>query len=287
MDFTHNVEVDSWLVELDELYEHKSCEAPNFIKPFHFATIVHKLRNKDLAVFNVPEKISSYAATMDLWGALGIPSPVQVNRNLKGGRYYPLDVLRDRSKIETTASALVKIITPVCNNEETIDAVHTMLRELIDNCYSHSDVADGFHGVICAQVWAGGSKAQIAIVDTGVGIRASLQQNPLLSAILERENSCEIATQYGVTGKPGKGHSGYGLAVARKLMEQNNGVLMVRSGNECFTLRNNKTAKFVTNNIWEGTLLVIEWDISRSMDISQVYKSFPLPEGMNDDDFDF
>ena len=62
--------------------------------------------------------------------------------------------------------------------------------------------------MLCAQVWAGGRKAQIALVDTGIGIRTSLGLNATYTQRLSSENACEMATEYGVTGKPGKGHAG-------------------------------------------------------------------------------
>lgn len=287
MEFTSNSDVEKWLVQLNQLHDSQECKAPQFIKPFHFATIVHKLRLAGVNNFNVPDKMSSYANAMNLWGALGIDPPSDINRDKSAGRYYPLDVLRDRTKIEDTAYALVEIFKPVCDDDATIDAVATMLRELVDNCYSHSEVKDGIFGVVCAQVWARGNKAQVAIADTGIGIRASLNENLLLSERLSNSNSCEFATEYGVTSKPGRGHGGYGLAVARKLIEQNNGVLLVRSGYEGFSLNMNTLKKFDTEIHWDGTLLVIEWDIQNPMNIGAVYGSFPLPEGMSDDDFNF
>lgn len=263
------------------------CTAPTFIKPFHLATLAHKMRLKNLVSLGLPEKIAPYANTMKLWESLGMSPPELVAQRRASGRYHPIEVLRDPGTVENTAAALVQLLVPVCCDARTIDAVNTMLRELVDNCYSHSDVADGTFGLICAQVWAGGGKAQIAIADTGVGIRTSLALNPRLGPRLASENSCELATEYGVTGKPGKGHSGYGLAVARKLIELNRGHLLVRSGAEGFSWRAGQLTKFNTGRVWHGTLLMIEWDIRTPMDIGEVYRSFPLPEGMTDDDFDF
>jgi anti-sigma regulatory factor (Ser/Thr protein kinase) len=222
---------------------------------------------------------------MMLWEALGIQSPFPEKRRQPRGRYHPVAVLENRGAIDQVAADLASLFSSVCAGARTIDAVQTMLRELIDNCYSHSAVEDGLYGVICAQVWGGGRKAQIALSDSGVGIRASLNDNALLHERLEAENSCAMATEFGVTGKPGRGHSGYGLHVARGLLTNNNGMLYVRSGSEAFCLSQNLTSAFCTNSIWNGTLVVIEWDLDKPVDISDVYKNMPLPEGMNDDDF--
>lgn len=283
---THS-DIEEWLKQLQILQASKQCEGPKFVKPFHLATLAHTLRRDKATELNLPAKVGGYADTMNLWGALEIESPFGPKDRRSPGRYHPIELLKDEASIDTAAEALVALFKTVCSNVQTLDAIQTMLRELIGNCFAHSDVKDGMYGVICAQVWAGGRRAQITIADSGIGIRASLEQNPLLFDRLNAENSCEFATEYGVTGKPGKGHSGYGLAVARRLLEQNNGALYVRSGSEAFYLSSKVGKNFYTDTHYDGTLLVIEWDLDQQMDIGAVYASFPLPEGVSDDDFNF
>ena len=287
MQSTSSQDIEHWLVDLQRLKDERSCNDPKFIKPYHLATLTHVLRQTNIASLHIPSKFSGYSDTMNLWGALGIPSPFPDKNRRPAGRYFPLQMLTKPDGVDDVANALVALFSTVCSNERTIDAMQTMLRELIGNCYAHTEVSDGVHGVICAQVWNGGRRAQIALADSGVGIRRSLEQNEKLVGRLLEENSCELATEYGVTSKPGRGHSGYGLAVARKLLEQNNGVLHVRSGYEAFHLDANSCKNIRTETRWDGTLLVIEWDLDEPVNISTVYAGFPLPEGMSDDEFDF
>ncbi|MEH6434271.1 ATP-binding protein [Massilia sp. DD77] len=287
MDQVQPADIEDWIDELDILCRERRCRGPKFVKPFHFATLAHTLRRDHATQLNLPEKISRYAHTMNLWDAVDIPSPHGPFERNPAGRYHPLELLEDEAMVEPTAKALLALFTPVCSDPKTLDAVYVMLRELLGNCHAHSEASDGLFGVVCAQVWSVGRRAQIAIADSGIGIRRSLMGNPLLLDRLKTENSCQMATAYGITSKPGKGHSGYGLAVARGLMEQNHGVLYVRSGNEAFHLSGARTSASNTRSRWNGTLLVIEWDLDRPMDITKVYKAFPLPEGMDDDDFDF
>jgi len=287
MQHTSIGELSGWLSQLHALEDSQKCQSPAFIKPFHLATLAHVLRKHEPISLTLPEKITSYANTMNLWGALNIAPPVNDLNRKTAGRYHPIELLNDVATVDDSAQMLVTLFEAVCTDAKTNDAVCTMLRELIGNCYAHSAVTDGVYGVLCAQVWAGGRKAQIALADSGIGIRNSLLQNELLLPRLNAENACELATEYGVTSKPGRGHSGYGLAVARKLLEQNKGVLIVRSGQEGFCLSGGVARNFNTETVWNGTLLVIEWDLDVPMNIREVYDGFPMPEGMNDDDFDF
>lgn len=285
MQSTTSSDVENWLAQLDILQAERKCDGPRFVKPFHLATLAHTLRRYTISQLTLPDKIGDYADTMNLWGALGMASPFGPKDRRQAGRYYPIKFLTDVGTIDDDAESLVALIKPVCSNAQTIDAVQTMLRELIGNCYAHSAVTDGVYGVLCAQVWNGGRKAQIALADSGIGIRTSLEQNQKLFDRLNAENSCELATEFGVTSKPGQGHQGYGLAVARKLLEQNHGVLYVRSIKEGYLVCPRGNRNIPTKSQWNGTLLVIEWDLDEQMDIGSVYDSFPLPEGMSDDDF--
>ena len=285
MYFTGSHDIETWINNLQVLKVTKSCTPPHFLKPFHLATLAHVLRTESAGQLNLAGKIGDYADTMMLWEALGIESPFPAKNRQPSGRYLPVVLLEDRKSIEQVAFDLGALFTSVCVGERTVDAVRTMLRELIDNCYSHSAVDDGLYGLICAQIWNGGRKAQIALSDSGVGIRTSLAENPDLKQRLRLENSCAMATEFGVTGKPGRGHSGYGLHVARGLLTNNNGMLYVRSGMEAFCLSQNVSSHTYTKTAWDGTLIVIEWDLDRPVDISDVYKSMPLPEGIDDDDF--
>ncbi|TQK10204.1 ATP-binding protein [Herbaspirillum sp. SJZ107] len=287
MNSTSHADIDYWLATLEQLRETRTCDSPRFIKPFHLATLAHMLRRQNPTTLNIDDKIAPYADTMQLWEALGIASPFPPKARRPKGRYHPIVLLRDVRSTEGLSNALALLFRSVCENEQTIDAVQTMMRELIDNCFSHCEVTDGVYGLICAQLWNGGRRAQICLADTGIGIRNSLEQNELLKGRLDEENCCQMATEFGVTGKPGKGHSGYGLHVARRLLEQNNGVLYVRSGHEAFCLSKGKTTSIKTNLHWDGTLLVIEWNLDGPVDIGQVYREMPLPEDMSDDDFNF
>lgn len=287
MKFTTPLDIESWLHNLDLLSANGRCPAPKFIKPYHLATLGQKMRLTSMSEFQVPEKFVPYANTMKLWESLGLAPPSSISTRRASGRYYPIELLRDVTKIEDMAAALVELLTSICSDIRTQDSIGTMLRELIDNCYSHAEVPDGVFGLVCAQVWTGGDKAQISIVDTGIGIRSSLSLNSDLASRLATENACEMASEYGITSKPGRGHSGYGLAVARALMEQNCGNLIIRSGKEGFSCTNGIHSHFRTKLDLNGTLLVIEWNLSVPMNIGDVYRSFPLPEGMTNDDFDF
>lgn len=279
-------DLENWIQTLSTIKKGSSFTSPRFLKPYHLASLANKLRMIEAENLVLPAKITSYARTMKLWDVLGLEAPESTGVH-PAGSYHPLELLNNSNLIDITAANLLTFFKTACTDDVTLNAVDTMLKELIDNCYSHSAVIDEKYGLICAQVWRGGNKAQITISDTGVGIRNSLSENEEYREILKTTNSCEFATNYGVTSKPGKGHAGYGLAVARGLIQQNQGTLLVRSGNECFQLDEGECNSFHTDNHLDGTLIIIEWNLNVQMDISVLYREWPQIEGMDDDDFDF
>lgn len=279
-------DLENWIHTLSKIEKGSSFTSPRFLKPYHLASLANKLRMLEAENLELPAKITSYARTMKLWDVLDLEAPESTGVH-PSGSYHPLELLNNSNMIDVTAANLLTFFKTACTDNVTLNAVDTMLKELIDNCYSHSAVNDGKYGLICAQVWRGGNKAQITISDTGVGIRNSLSENEEYRETLRTSNSCEFATNYGVTSKPGQGHAGYGLAVARGLIQQNQGTLFVRSGNECFQLHEGVCYSFHTENHLDGTLIVIEWNLNVQMDISVLYREWPQIEGMDDDDFDF
>jgi anti-sigma regulatory factor (Ser/Thr protein kinase) len=285
MEDTSPEDLEHWINQLRVLERTNSCRAPLFIKPFHLVTVAHMLRQKKASNLRLPDKLCSYANTMNLWGVLNMTPPGNIEYRQPHGRYHPIEFLVDRSSLDDLSDHLVELFARGNVDSETLKAIGTMLRELIDNCYSHANVEDGVYGAICAQVWGGGGKAQIAIADNGIGIRSSLAQNPLLLERLVMENGCKLATEYEVSSKLGRGHSGYGLTVVRKLLEQNKGTLFVRSLDECFLVTRGTCKIFHLLPQWHGTLLIIEWDLKNKMNIGDVYSMLPLPEGMTDEDF--
>ncbi|WP_234409370.1 hypothetical protein, partial [Ideonella sp. B508-1] len=125
------------------------------------------------------------------------------------------------------------------------------------------------------------------LADAGIGVRRSLAGNPDLADRLRTENSCSLASEFGITSKPGKGHAGYGLALTRQLLEKAGGRLILVSGDEAFQVNGSRTSDVPIPTAWGGTLAVLEWKTDRPMRLRDVYDSWPLPKGYEDDDFDF
>jgi anti-sigma regulatory factor (Ser/Thr protein kinase) len=172
-------------------------------------------------------------------------------------------------------------------NRNTIDSLQIIMAELLGNCIAHSSKNnDEPFGLVCGQAWPNGNLAQIAIADTGLGIRDSLAGNLELGEQLASQNACELACVYGVTGKPNGNHSGYGLAITQRLAAQKNGVLTVVSGNELYRVDGKNETSREIDSLWNGTLIIFEWNLNVPLDIDSVYASLPRPATMKEEEWD-
>ena len=240
-----------------------------------------------MAGLDLPKALTPYAARMRLWQAIGLEAHVLVQPQLPPkGRYTPVDRVDDRNQVAETASALAEITARYGADSETEDAVKVSMMEVMENCFAHAEVPGALKGVACAQSWPQGNLAQIAIADSGIGIRRSLQANKELAEALAEHNSCELATRLGVTSKPKQGHAGYGLALTRQLLERAGGRLIVISGNEWMQARGDRLSTGTMEHPWDGTLAVLEWRTNFPLRLKNVYESWPLPAGFADDDFE-
>jgi hypothetical protein len=77
--------------------------------------------------------------------------------------------------------------------------------------------------------------AQFTVVDLGIGVRASLGQNPLHSDLENDVDAIERALQTGVTCRP-LGDGGFGFQSVFKALAEQWGQLRFRSGNGCISM---------------------------------------------------
>jgi signal transduction histidine kinase len=180
--------------------------------------------------------------------------------------------------VDETAVDLARIVEHQSGGQSSVESVEVALTELLNNCFDHSEQEGDNFGLTCAQAWPRGSLAQVAIVDTGVGIRQTLGANRALSERLASENACQLATEYGVSGKLGKGHSGFGLTLANDILRQNGGRLAVVSGYELYFSGPNERRSVRLVHPWRGTVVIFEWRTDRDLSSRAVYANWPDSE---------
>lgn len=287
---TTYLDIDNWLGDLNTLIARGQASCPPFLKPAHLVSLALSLKANRASSLNLSPHLLGYAVRMGVWEAVGLPPPVSVTRWHAGDRFCEVTRLVDRNHVGDVATRLASIATsnqPAGASDETKKALYTILSEITENCHAHAMVNDGLHGIACAQTWYRGGRAQIAIGDLGIGIRTSLESDVGILPKLAGRNAVDLATEYGVSSKLGRGHSGYGLTLARGLAEASpQSMLYIHSHGEVFHVSSGKTwiHNAPVHQKFPGTLVVFEWAIGSTLDTGDVYRSWPRSEDSSDDD---
>jgi anti-sigma regulatory factor (Ser/Thr protein kinase) len=167
------------------------------------------------------------------------------------------------------AAALSKAIQDEVDTDRATEAaLDVCLIELAENVYFHADAPVG--GFAAAQRFKNTQEIEIAIVDLGRGIAASLAANPDHAEEARDDISAiNAAIRPLVTSTPER-NSGYGLALTRFLLEMNDGRLIVWSGEGRVQFGERHIEKRVPE--MPGTVVALRLHTDRPFDITTAYK---------------
>jgi anti-sigma regulatory factor (Ser/Thr protein kinase) len=153
-------------------------------------------------------------------------------------------------------------------------ALRIALDEVAENVIHHADTPLG--GFAVAQSSAKRKDVQIAIVDLGVGIRASLAKNPRYADIKEDVEAIATAVQPQVTSTPER-NAGIGLYVTKMLLRANGGHLVVRSGYGA-VYRGAREAEATRESRMPGTLVALKARTEAPLNLAEVYRQLDVPD---------
>lgn len=277
-------EAINWINEIENIPS-GSFSCPPFLRPIHLVTIGLAVKQSGWKDLKLSDALASYANRMNLWDSINMQPSYQTTRHEPSGNFLPVQRFDQHTRdVQAVADGLAAIIHKTLSDEYR-STLSDCLEELVNNFFDHAKSAQDLPCLIAAQSWPKGKLVQVAIADAGIGIRNSLAENTDLSYQLNTENSCKLASTYGVSSKLGNHHSGYGLALAKDLMEQANGSYTLISGNEIYSSILGEHEFQEINGTWNGTILVLEWSLESELSSKSVYDSWPLPEGFDADDF--
>ena len=190
----------------------------------------------------------TYAAHMGLFKAFGVDWGNEPGEAPGGPTYLPLTIvarsaLADEAKarregiidtVEWNAKRLARLLLQRDAGQQ-VDLLGFALREVLRNVIEHSK-SDRF--AYAGQYWPKSGDVEVAIVDQGIGIRASLSRNPHLK-IESDADAIRMALLPGVSGSVFQGrppdpnddwaNSGYGLYMLSGLC-RDTGSFLIGSG---------------------------------------------------------
>ncbi len=184
-------------------------------------------------------------------------------------RSHVIDEVQE--KAELLASVLAR-----SKNEELYESLAFAILEILRNVFEHSE-SDALY--YCAQYWPSKDKVEIGILDCGMGLRMSLNQNPDLD-IASDVDAIYSAMTPGVTkskytGRPKSkwANAGYGLYMTSRICEEG-GSFLIMSGEQ--GLYKNRTKKQLFKCELSGTGVRLILRPSRILNIQRQLRQFKL-----------
>ena len=146
--------------------------------------------------------------------------------------------------VEEDAARLAALLSRTSSGD-LFGAIKYSFRELLRNAVEHSKSDTVSY---CAQHWPTKKRVQIAILDSGIGIRKSLERNPCLE-ITSDVDALKLAIMPGISGKMYPGvdvrpydiwqNSGYGLYMTSRLC-RNSGSFLITTNEGALSILKEK-----------------------------------------------
>lgn len=243
--------------------------------------------NDKIKIYNI-ENPNSYAAYIGFYRALSIPIGKELGEAPGNSQYIPItkieiSQLKEAARhkhttptilLEQEAYRLGNILSSKVGQEEYGDLIGYSIFEMLRNIIEHSESE---YIWFCAQAWPRINELEIAIVDTGIGIKASIESNKYYHKDLSNVEAIQFALEPGVSKSYKKrkrnnlfldedpyANSGFGLYVMHNLCRELGEFKIISTG-DSLTYRG-ETVKPKNCN-FDGTAIGMRFRIS---DLSRI-----------------
>jgi hypothetical protein len=234
-----------------------------------------------------------YAAHMGFFRAFGLDFGNVPGAASGNNRYLPLTIF-DCGEVTRAAaqrgievgdaveekSKEMAVLLSGLDSGAVFETLTYSIRELVRNVLEHSCA---YRFGVCGQYWSSTNKAEVAILDQGIGLKASLARNPHIEASTD-ERAINYALMPGVSGKAFKGakgqqrgpwaNSGFGLYMTSRIC-RNGGTFFIATGDTGMLLTSHVGVKQYLPCRFGGTAIrmVIRTDqVSRLKESLDVYR---------------
>ncbi|MFZ2544716.1 MAG: ATP-binding protein [Candidatus Saccharimonadales bacterium] len=184
---------------------------------------------------NISATSGHYLQRMGLLELLGIDDIMHITEKDPSGRFVPLTIVK-------TAAEQTKFITdmmPLLHLDkapEQAEAIRYVVSELLRNVLEHAAASNG--AIVAAQYYPKTKRIGIGIVDTGVGIKKTINRS---HAAWTDAEAMRLALTPGITGTTNREggtieNAGAGLFFIKSIAVNNHDFFMLYSGNALYKL---------------------------------------------------
>lgn len=223
-----------------------------------------------------------YFERMGLFRMLGISSEITVTEHEPAGRFIPLTQIRNPKELTSFITDMVPLLHVSSKQAESISHIIT---ELVRNVLEHSGSKYG--AILCAQYYKKSNAIRIGIVDTGCGIKKTINFSHRAGTDLK---AIQLALMPGITGTTRKEggtaeNAGAGLFLIKSIATVNRDHFMIYSGHAMYKLLTRKQGQKVKLHAdpfddkhsseeqlpcWKGTVVGIDISLDQTRELSQL-----------------
>lgn len=226
-----------------------------------------------------------YLQRMGLLQLLGIDDIKAITERDPSGRFVPLTVVK-------TASEQTRFITDMMpllhldNAPEQAEAIRYVVSELLRNVIEHAQAPDG--AIVAAQYYPKTKRVSIGIVDTGIGIKRTINKSHVAWTDAEALRLAMIPGITGTTSREGGtvDNAGAGLFFIKSIAVNNHDFFMLYSGEALYKLHRRKgDVKYLHTDpfddphalrddmpYWEGTVVGIDISLEQTKSFADLMR---------------
>ncbi len=227
-----------------------------------------------------------YFHRMGLFSLLDLDSEMKITSHESAGRFIPIQQIKNSEDLE----GFIKEMVPLLHLEPNkVEPIKYIVSELVRNVFEHASSTNG--AIVCAQYYKKSNTIRLGVVDTGVGIKNTLQKfyHPR-----DDLNAIVLALMPGVTGTTKKlggvseMNAGAGLFFIKSLAKTSRDFFMIYSGKAMYKLLKNpknKQIKLIADPLkdhyssdnklpyWKGTVVAIDLCLNETIDFKELLTS--------------
>jgi len=199
----------------------------------------------------------------------------------RGYGTVPLLPIVQGADTQNAISAICSALASFSGSLHDPRAFNVLLSELCENALVHAELHTPAY--FCANIHRtrNAKRLEIAIADAGIGIRNSylegtnqIAKDKIKAGVSPLDLAVEGLFSSKRDPKPGsfRSHFGYGLFLARRLVDENHGRMTVISGDECLNTQRYERKVQSLKNGWRGTFVGLLLDLDRPLPLDEIYE---------------
>ena len=243
------------------------------------------LKPEDICPGNFTAKSKHYLERMGLFKILKVVSGISIVEHEPAGRFIPITQIRTSGELTQFITDMIPLLHLKAEQAETIGYI---VSELVRNVIEHAQAENG--AILCAQYYKKSNAIRIGIADTGVGIKATINQSHSAKTDLD---ALRLALWPGITGTTRKEggteqNAGAGLFFIKSIASVNRDFFILYSGNGFYKLLKKVPVKRLRLNadpfqdkhskdndlpFWQGTVVGVDMTLDQTKEFSLLLKA--------------